>query len=180
MTPDADAAEVGGYDPRMGWVRVTTSPPRIGCVLVGPMAIALGLSACVVGALALGWLFARPISPAEATEALRLHLSVQRSSDMQADLRARGLTKPDLEIARRWAADIEQIHATSVAAVSQRPSMLWFLSRRTRCATRMDIEQPAPAGPRLRLVRYFRVDCGWLASPRIVRETSAWAYHLPL
>ena len=58
--------------------------------------------------------------------------------------------------------------------------MLWFLSRRTRCATRMEIEQPDPAGARVRLVRYFRVDCGRLASPRIVGETSVWAYRLPL
>lgn len=151
-------------------------------MLVGPTAIALGLSACVVGVLALGWLFARPISPAEATEVLQLHLSIQLSADKLAELRARALTKPDLEIAGRWAADIQRIRATSVAAVSQRPSMLWFLSRRTRCVTGMEVEQPAPApaGPRVRLARYFRVDCSRLASPRIVGETSVWAYRLPL
>jgi hypothetical protein len=153
---------------------------RIGCVFVGPTAIALGLSLCVLGTWAAGWLLARPISPAEATDALRLHLSVRLSSDMQAELRARGLSVPDVEIARRWAAEMKQIRATRVITVSRRPSLLWFLTRGTRCADRMEIEAPAAAGSPARHVRYFRVDCGRLGSPRIVRETSAWGYRAPL
>lgn len=138
-------------------------------MLVGPTAIVLGLVACALAFWTIGWLLTRPITLAEATEALYLHESFRFSRDSQAELPARGLTRPDLEIARRWSAELARIRAMRVVALSQRPTILWPLTRRTRCVTRMEIEEPSASGPPLRVVRYYRVDCGWLAWPRITR-----------
>lgn len=173
-------ADAAGYDRRMGRMVFRRGPGRIGCLLVGPAAIVLGLAACAAGSWVAGWLLARPMSPAEATEALRLYESVGFSSAAQAELRARGATTPDFEEARRWGAELQRIRATRVVAVSTRSSVLWFLQRRTRCATRMDVEESGADGLPVRRVRYFRVSCGWLGSPRIVWETGAWNYRVPL
>jgi hypothetical protein len=160
--------------------RLTTGRRRIGCVLVGPTAIAIGLSLGAVASWAIGALLARPVSPAEATEALQVYLSVQFTSAAQAELRAQGRSTPDLDGARRWQAELQRIHATRVVAVAQRAPLLWFLQRGSRCWARMEVEEPASAGPPLRRVRYFRVDCGWLGSWRIRWETGPWAYYLPV
>jgi hypothetical protein len=164
----------------MNRVVVRVSPSRIGCVLVGPVAVGLGLLGCALGYVEIGAMLARPITAAEATEALQLYESYRLSWDAQAELRARGLARPDAELGRRWVSGIQAIRAMSVVAVSHRPSLLWPISRRTRCVTRMEIERPGPMGAPVRLVRYFRMDCGWLAYPRIVWETGAWGYRVPL
>jgi len=174
----------------MSRVFVRASPPRIGCVLIGPVAVALGLAACALGYFALGAMLARPISVAEATDALHLYESYRLSWDAQAELRARGLARPGAELLHVPAWD----GADWPPPGRRHPGHPRDVGRRRLAPSIAVLGAVAPHALRhAHGGRASRAD--WHAGarrallphglrparvPRIVWETGAWGYRVPL